>query len=195
MDSDTVGTVFRDAVMLALLGFVAMVVLMLAHLRPPAEDETARAAGNLAVEATWPADMNADIDLWVQGPGDRPVGYSRKSGTVFNLLRDDLGKTNDLTDQNYEFAFSRGIPAGSYTVNVHLYSIRTAAPPIPIRLTVALHAPGQSRVVIDVRSVELVHNGEELTVVRFDLDAQGRVVPGSIHDLPKPLRAVVSGAP
>jgi len=34
----------------------------------------------------------AHVDLWVQAPGDVPVGYSNKSGGVLNLLRDDLGK-------------------------------------------------------------------------------------------------------
>jgi xanthosine utilization system XapX-like protein len=28
----------------------------------------------------------------VQAPGDVPVGYSNKSGGVFNLLRDDLAR-------------------------------------------------------------------------------------------------------
>ena len=42
----------------------------------------------------------AHFDLWVQAPGDVPVGYSNKSGGVFNLLRDDLGKAKDMTDGN-----------------------------------------------------------------------------------------------
>jgi hypothetical protein len=29
-----------------------------------------------------------------------PIGYSNKSGGVFNLLRDDLGKAKDMTDGN-----------------------------------------------------------------------------------------------
>jgi hypothetical protein len=29
-----------------------------------------------------------------------PVGHSNKSGWVFNLLRDDLGKAKDMTDGN-----------------------------------------------------------------------------------------------
>jgi hypothetical protein len=42
----------------------------------------------------------AHFDLWIQAPGDVPVGYSNKSGGVFNLLRDDLGKAKDMTDGN-----------------------------------------------------------------------------------------------
>jgi hypothetical protein len=42
----------------------------------------------------------AHFDLWVQAPGDLPIGYSNKSGGVFNILRDDLGKAKDMTDGN-----------------------------------------------------------------------------------------------
>jgi hypothetical protein len=59
--------------------------------------------------------LDADVDLWVEAPGDRPVGYSNKSGQIFSLLRDDLGKSQDITDFNYEIAYSRGMPAGGMT--------------------------------------------------------------------------------
>ena len=52
--------------------------------------------------------MDADVDLWVQAPGDISVGYSNKGSAVFNLLRDDLGKRVDVTGLNYETSYSRG---------------------------------------------------------------------------------------
>ena len=36
-DTDSDGTVFRDVIMLALLGFAAIVMLLLPHLNPPVE--------------------------------------------------------------------------------------------------------------------------------------------------------------
>ena len=36
-DEDETGTVFRDVIMLALAGFVAMVILLLPHINRPAE--------------------------------------------------------------------------------------------------------------------------------------------------------------
>ncbi len=36
-DDDEGGTVFRDVIMLALAGFVAMVILLLPHIQPPGE--------------------------------------------------------------------------------------------------------------------------------------------------------------
>src|SRR3546814_9658818 len=102
------GTVFRDLVMLTLLGFVTMVILMLPHLAPPTQGREAIAApGNLIVEARWPPGVDVDVDLWVRAAGDDAVGYSRRNGRVFDLLRDDLGFHRDDTGLNYEFAISR----------------------------------------------------------------------------------------
>jgi hypothetical protein len=60
----------------------------------------------------------------MSAPGDKRVGYISKQGTVVALLRDDLGATSDLTDANFESAYTRGIPDGEYGVNVHCYSCR-----------------------------------------------------------------------
>ena len=129
------GTVFRDVIMLALLGFATIVILLLPHLNPPTEiADPVQTPGNVIVEVRWPDRTDADIDLWVQAPGDDPVGYSNKGGRVFNLLRDDLGHTNDLSALNYEMAFSRGTPAGDYTVNLHLYRNRSGESPIAVEV-------------------------------------------------------------
>ena len=70
------------------------------------------ATSDVVIEITWPGDMDADVDLWVKAPDDIPVGYSNKGGAIFNLLRDDLGKTLDLSSINHESAYSRGVAAG-----------------------------------------------------------------------------------
>ena len=181
-------TVFRDAIMLALLGFVAMVVLMLAHLNPPTKDEEAKNAGNIIIEATWPDEQPMDVDLWVQGPNDAAVGYSYKNGEVFDLLRDDLGRTNDLTPRNYEFAFSRGIPPGDYTVNLHLYNTNSIPLPITVLVEVTLHKDGSKPIRLAIRQITLTRVWQEVTVIRFRLDSNGSVVPGSVHELFKQLR-------
>ena len=55
-DGDDSGTVFRDVIMLALAGFVAMVILLLPHLNPPGRDAQASTEppGNVMVEVRWP---------------------------------------------------------------------------------------------------------------------------------------------
>jgi len=191
LDEDEGGTVFRDVIMLALAGFVAMVLLLLPHLNPPGRsaEDTIEAPGNVIIEARWPDELDTDVDLWVEAPGDRPVGYSNKGGAHFNLLRDDLGRRGDATGLNYEVSYSRGIPAGEYTVNVHLYRNAANVYPVPVTIVTSVKkSPQDSAKQILVSEVELTREGEELTIYRFRLSEEGDLVPGSVHSLHRGLR-------
>ena len=188
-DEDESGTVFRDVIMLALLGFVAIVVLLLPHLNPPVKSvEAAIPPGNLIVEVLWSDELDTDIDLWVEAPGDKPVGYSNLGGLVFDMLRDDRGHYRDISGVNYEVAYSRGAPRGEYTINLHLYSNTTGTLPVPVKVIVSSRLDNKKIRRIAARDVSLGFLGEELTVMRFSLDDKARLVPGSIHQLPRPLR-------
>jgi hypothetical protein len=178
--------------MLALAGFVVLVIMLLPHLNPPgartADDMTP--PGNVIVEVRWPDAIDADVDLWVQAPGDVPVGYSNKGGAVFNLLRDDLGKRADVTGLNYETSYSRGILPGEYTVNLHLYRNPAKAYPVPVTVVTSVkRSADQAARQLLASKVLLVREGEELTVYRFRLSDAGALVAGSVHSLDKPLRA------
>lgn len=182
--------VFRDMTMLALSGFMAIVLLLLPYINPEGAKAEAGAEppGNVMVELRWPDEIDSDVDLWVQAPGDVAVGYSNKGGEFFNLLRDDLGLQRDATRMNYEVSYSRGIPAGEYTVNLHLYRNRHAGP-IPVTVVTSVKArPQESAKQILVRDLVLEREGQELTVYRFSLDELGSLVPGSANDLQRPLR-------
>jgi hypothetical protein len=191
-DEDASNTVFRDVIMLALVGFVAMVILMLPYIHPPgarAASEQIMPPGNVIVEIRWPDQIDADVDLWVQGPGDRPVGYSNKGGKVFNLLRDDLGNRNDATGLNYENSYSRGVIAGEYTVNLHLYRDSDRIFPVPVTVVTSVNRPKEEHTQQLLASkVLLEHEGEETTVYRFKLTSAGELVPGSVTNLYKELR-------
>jgi len=184
------GTVFRDVIMLALLGFVTIVILLLPYLNPPVEPtEDINAPGNVVVELRWSDDVDADVDLWVKAPGDRAVGYTNKGGEVFNLLRDDLGHVNDPGRLNYEVAYSRGRPAGEYAVNLHLYTNRARTLPIEAEVYIGIKkSPTSSINRLSYKKVKLVEVGHELTVLRFKLDDDGELIFGSLHDLPLRLR-------
>src|SRR6266702_2141726 len=141
MDEETL-TVWLDTALLMLGGFVLMTMLMMTVMNPPAkasETDGVTAPGNVIVEIQWPDKLDADVDLWVQAPGDVPVGYSNKSGRVFNLLRDALGQAQDMTDLNYEIAYSRGTPAGEYIVNVHMYRGIGVTYPIPVKVNITVN--------------------------------------------------------
>lgn len=185
---DDSGTVFRDVTLVALSGFMAIVLVLLpfVNLRTDPDQETKAAdPGNVVIEMIWPADMDADVDLWVRAPGDLPVGYSNKGTTILNLLRDDLGHFNDLTDINYEVTYSRGIVAGEWIVNVHAF--RTDAdkpPPIPVSVVISIKKPADDRPnQVYEKEVVLHRLGQELTAVRFALTREGELVRGSINDV------------
>ena len=189
---DATGTVFRDVIMLALAGFVAMVILLLPHINPPgrAAQENTQPPGNVIVEVRWPDELDCDVDLWVEAPGDIPVGYSNKGGVIFNLLRDDLGRRADATGMNYEVSYSRGIVAGEYTVNVHLYRNAAGVFPIPVTVVTSVKksAKESARQVL-AGNIELGREGHELTVYRFKLSEDGDLVPGSVHSVQRNLRS------
>ena len=87
-DLSSSDTVFRDMTMLALSGFIIIVLLLLPWLNIVAQDEaTQEPSGSVIVEVLWPNDRNVDIDLWVKSPDDAAVGYSNMAGYYFNLLR------------------------------------------------------------------------------------------------------------
>jgi hypothetical protein len=183
-------TVFRDLMMLMLLGFVAMVIWMLPFINPPATDNNSEPPGNVVAHITWP-EGDTDVDMWVSGPGEiRPVGYSNHNGVLWNLLRDDLGKMPDATPLNYENAYTRGILSGEYIINVHCY--RCPVLPVPVQVEVSVKRKGtgkQGMRILAVTTVKLETNGEELTAVRFKLDRDGQLVKGSMNHFYEPLRA------
>ena len=195
---DAAGTLFRDVLSLALIGFLGVIVLLLPFINPEGtKAEAAKAPpGSVIVEITWDSELNTDIDLWLQAPGDVPVGYSAKSGVFFNLLRDDLGHYMDPTRINHEIAYSRGLIPGDYVVNVHAYrGDYNNEPPIEVRcvISVKLEQNGKPFVVpVLGTTARLDYIGQEITVFRFRLDEGGRVVPGSVSSLFKPLRTLGS---
>ena len=172
------------------MAFVDCVLLFLAvMLLLPHQPDTAAAEdvspGHLTITAEWP-EGNIDVDLWVEAPGQRAVGYSNKGGPIFNLLRDDLGLSSDLTPINLEYSFSRGAPPGAYTVNLHLFSTKGSPGGIPVHVEVRLRL-GDRLVTLFAKDVVLTSQGEELTVIRFMLDEHGAVISHS--EIPKMIRA------
>ncbi len=174
--------------------FLVLLLIVLGYVRPIPEDHKKQGlvnpAGNIMVEIRWPDKVDADVDLWVQSPEDeRPVGYSNKGGKIFNLLRDDRGNMDDPTELNYEVAYGRSLPSGEYTVNIHLYSNRSTLTEIPVTVVVSIQKKDDTEMrPIITRKAFLRVNGDEITVTRFTLAADGSVIPESVNDLFKPLR-------
>lgn len=161
--------IVRDLLMNMLLGLTALVVLVLAQINPVAKDspDTLPQPGSIAVLACWPPGP-IDVDVWLGAPDDKPVGYARKSGSTWALLRDDMGTVNDASPINCESAFARVTPAGEFTVNIHGY--RLLAGPVSVHVEVALNGSLLAKIDLDIKQ------NQERTVLRFTLDGQGKVV-------------------
>ena len=187
---DDSGTIFRDVILLALAAFVAMVLMLLPFLNPSAEAEIEAEGvtdpGNVIIELLWAADRDADIDLWVKAPARLPVGFPNKGNEVVNLLRDDLGLFQDLTDINYEIVYSRGIVPGEWIVNVQAYRLEDPIQPVPVdvQVVVSVKREGEDRPTpILEKEVELRYPRHETTVFRFALTGKGTLVHGSVNDV------------
>jgi hypothetical protein len=146
-------------------------------------DVAIKMPGNLMIWIRWPDDVDIDVDLWVQAPGDKPIGYSNRAGKTFNLLRDDLGSISDTTKLNYEVVFGRDMPDGRYTVNIHLYRNGSELTLVPVNADISINH-GSSAVLIAKKKVVLTSVGEEITVANFTLyngklagDIDGNYVP------------------
>ena len=189
IDEDQSNTVFRDVTLLALSGFVAIVLLLLPWLNLKTKQELIKEpAGSVIIELFWPKDIDADLDLWVKGPNDGPVGYSKPSGVIFNLLRDDRGMTGDYTPLNYEISFTRGISPGEYQANVHLFKHDVNRSKIHATVSASLVTPDREyRKQILEKSIYLIKEGKEKTVLRFKLDNNFKLVSGSVNSLRKSL--------
>jgi hypothetical protein len=180
---------FRDMLFLLVFAYLVVSAVALAYVsKNKDESKGATAPGNVIVEMTWPPNIDADVDLWVQGPGDVPVGYSNKSGVIFNLLRDDLGHSGDPNSMNYEVAYGRGHWPGEYAVNGMLYRSHDRKFPVPAHIRVSLQdAKGQVQQILQ-SDVKLAFEGQETTAFRFRLDGKGTFVPGSMNRIHKDLR-------
>ena len=213
LDEDTWGTVFRDVILLALIGFVAMVIMLLPHITPKKQEaEDHEAPGNVIIEIHWPNNMPYDVDLWVQAPREVPVGFWNMAGTPSNRLRaapgaagdrtgqqpgtpdtrlsptgDNIGGEGDANDKNYESTYSRGIPAGEYIGNVHMYGPRPQGVTIPVNVVVSVKPMYADLYQILETIIKLTRRNQEETAYRFRLTAEGELVPGSVSTLNRPL--------
>jgi hypothetical protein len=89
-------------------------------------------------------------------------------------------------DINVENAFSRGIPAGEYVVNVHNYRGDGSPIECTVQVRVKESAEAPPRELITTK-LTLHQTGQEKTAFRFKLTEKGKLVDGSVHSRYKPL--------
>ena len=108
------------------------------------------------------------------------MGYSNKGNAVLNLLRDDVGARQDISNINHEITYSRGvILAGEYVVNLHYYANHTGRGgrikvPVHVWVSVKQNSLAAPRIIVD-RTLTMERVGDEKTVFRFSLERRRAV--------------------
>ena len=91
----------------------------------------------------------------------------------------------DTTPINYEISYTRGIAAGEYQANLHLYAT-DGGPPVNAQVIISVVEPDQkARTAIIKKNVVLKKYNQEITVARWTLNNQGTLKPNSVHSLKK----------
>lgn len=179
---------FRDLQNVVILALVLIITLMIAIFNVEQQKKTEEGInlGNMTVTAVWQSG-DIDVDLWLLGPGEKKgIGYSNRQGVVWNYVRDDLGNGSDLTGLNFENAITRGLPEGEYTINLHLYRTKTEPVPVEVEIAISKRA-GLER--IKLKTIVLVREGQEVTVINFKIDKDGNIDESSRNSVFKPLRS------
>lgn len=164
----------------------ALLINQTAKKKAEAEEQGDRSAGDISVYLFWPDGLDVDIDTHLMDPSGEHVFFASRGGRVWNLLRDDLGRSNDVSARNFENAYARSAIPGEYIVNAHVYRKGSFIGPIAIEAEIRFGDKAGTRVVFN-RRLELTHLGDEDTLFRFMIGADGRIVPRSMNHLFVPI--------
>ena len=182
---------FTDLLFNVLIGFAFLFIIAFILINPITEEANIKSKAEFMVIMEWNDRSHYDVDLWMQDPSKTIVGFPNRDAGWLHLDRDDLGSSNDTIMLangekktiwlNREIMTVRGMTPGEYIVNVHLYSTKGRSDgPVDVNVQVLKINP-YGEVHNDV--VTLKYNRQEETVIRFKVNAKGRVV--SKNKLPK----------
>ena len=175
---------FTDLLFNVLIGFAFLFIIAFILINPITEEAQIKAKAEFMVIMEWDDKSNYDIDLWMQDPLDTIVGFPNKESGWLHLDKDDLGASNDTVVMrdgtsktiylNREIMTVRGIAAGEYIVNIHLYSTKGLnTGPMPVNVSILKINPF-NEIYNGVTTLNV--NGEEATVLRFTINATGHVI-------------------
>lgn len=179
-------TLFVDLMMSTLVVVTALLIASNAvekeKQRKALEEASIRTDGAYAVTVEWPDGSLDDVDLYVRDPAGNIAYFSSRDVGLMHLEHDDQGAASDnakteagsvTVERNEERVILRGIMAGEYVVNVHMYNKRD---PSTTPVTVSLYRLKGEDEEVAKRELALVNKGEETTAFRFTLNADGSFV-------------------
>lgn len=197
---DDINTIFKDAIMLILMGILVIFIIVLIHINPTGKNDakSIEQPGRMSIELHWADDLDVDVDLWVKHETEpNAVGYSNKDSKTLNLVRDDLGLVYETAPINYENIFARSLIPGEYIINVHLYNLKKASLPFDVTVYVRIDMGDLSTTTNKItrtisKTIEINTIGQETTAVRFVIDDKGMLIPSSINSVFTPIRGTNS---
>ena len=172
---------FNDVLFNALLGFVVLFVLALLLINPITKKSDIPAKAEILITLEWADESADDIDIWVMGPSmGAPLSFQNKHSGYMHLDRDDLGRQSDYMwidgDRigikiNREVVSMRGVMAGDYYINIHMYS-KSDKTPTKYTLTLLDVNPYKE---VYVMQGELGARGDIVRLPGFTLNEEGEV--------------------
>lgn len=190
-------TLFVDLMMGTLVVITCLLIVSNAiekAKRKQLEDANIRTEGIYAIVAEWPDASGDDVDLHVRDPAGNTAFFNSRDVGLMHLEHDDQGTLSDQAQtvngkvtvaKNEERVVLRGIIAGEYVVNLHMYNKRDPKPTtVKIRL---VRLKGVDSEVI-VRERTLANKGDEQTAFRFTLGTDDSV--SGINELPRSILGV-----
>lgn len=173
-------TAMTDKLWVLVLFLFMMFALAVANMHKQAKitkDAPITQSGVMQVLMVWPDKSCADIDLWMQAPGDQhAVGFNHRDDTTSNLLRDDRGCIDNPTGINFEMDQTHGLPAGEYIINTMYYQDWKNEGPVKVHVivTVKVDPESDTKTVAD-EWVTLQKATDIATPCRITLDSKGNV--------------------
>lgn len=177
---------FLDIMFNILLGFFTLLMISIVLVNPVKKNKDVELKAEFIITMEWDDKSRDDVDLFVSTPNKKVVFYGQKDHQFISLDRDDRGDLNDkvvLADkteyvihQNWEHVIIRkGLP-GEYIVNVHVYQKRDSGVLTNVKVKVERLNPYE---LIFADTVVVSRVREEVTIIRFTLDRNGKVVERS----------------
>jgi hypothetical protein len=183
---------FVDLMMNAMLGVTALFIITFLLIRDDQEVSPLEEPPiEIMVTLTWPGEVDADVDLWVQfSPQESDVvGFRSPKNQGIYLDIDDLGRKGDIykgkhksetIEINQEIINFRRIPSDEIVVNAMHYFAKEADTPVDCTVQVIKLNPFS---VIYEGTKTLYRRGEETTFVRFKINDEGEAY--DLNYLPK----------
>ncbi len=171
-----------DILFTCLLGIMIIAFLAIMMMAEQSKTGDIPAHAEFMITLEWDPNSSNDIDLWLKLPNGQKIFFRNKSQSGVFLDRDDLGTKNDgfymengdfkVININREVITIRGIFPGTYTVNVHAFSLgfKDAAKTEKVKVTLTKINPFA---IGAMKELVLDQIGQELTAFSFTVNDKG----------------------